>query len=34
MTDLIAIDTETSGFDPATDFILALGACTWTGATF
>jgi DNA polymerase III epsilon subunit-like protein len=34
MTDLIAIDTETSGLDPATDFILALGACTWTGATF
>lgn len=34
MTDLIAIDLETSGLDPATDFVLALGACTWTGATF
>ena len=34
MTDLIAIDTETSGLDPATHFLLALGAVTWTGATF
>jgi DNA polymerase III epsilon subunit-like protein len=34
MTDLIAIDTETSGLDPATDFILALGAVTANGATF
>ena len=34
MTDLIAIDTETSGLDPATDFILSIGAATWTGATF
>jgi DNA polymerase III epsilon subunit-like protein len=34
MTDLVAIDTETSGLDPATDFILALGAVTATGATF
>lgn len=34
MTDLVAIDTETSGLDPATDFILSLGAVTSTGATF
>ena len=34
MTDLIAIDTETSGLDPATHFLLAIGAATWTGATF
>ena len=34
MTDLLAIDLETSGLDPATDFVLALGAATWTGATF
>jgi DNA polymerase III epsilon subunit-like protein len=34
MTDLIAIDTETSGLNPATHFLLALGAVTATGATF
>ena len=34
MTDLIAIDFETTGLDPHADTILSIGACTATGATF
>lgn len=34
MTDLIAIDFETTGLDPAQDTILSIGVVTASGATF